>query len=239
MAIYNGIDVSYAQGVIDWEKVKKSDVQFAIIRAGYGRLASQKDSQFERNYSECKKHGIPCGVYWYTYAETSAEALQEAEACLQVIKGKQFEYPIAFDIEEKDSLYRASELCKAFCNKIEENGYYSAIYSFKSALENNINEEIRKRYDVFLSHVDVIKSSYKGDYGIWQYSWTGRINGILGDVDLDYAYKDYPSIIKSNGLNGFKKSETESEKPETPEEPEIDTIKEILEHIKSIDKKIK
>lgn len=239
MAIYNGIDVSYAQGVIDWEKVKKSGVQFAIIRAGYGRLASQKDSQFERNYSECKKYGIPCGVYWYTYAETSDEALQEAAACLQVIKGKQFEYPVAFDIEEKDSLSNASELCKIFCNKIEENGYYSAIYSFKSALENNINEEIRKRYDVFLSHVDVIKSSYKGDYGIWQYSWTGRINGIFGDVDLDYAYKDYPSIIKSNGLNGFEKLEKDPEKPETPEEPEKDTIKEILEHIKSIDKKIK
>lgn len=193
-----GIDVSYSQGKIEWDKVKASGkVDFAILRAGYGREISQIDSQFERNYSECKRLGIPVGAYWYTYAKTSEEALQEAETCLKIIKGKQFEYPIAFDIEEQDSLQNAIELCKVFCDKLESAGYHTAIYSFKSALEYNISEDIRNRYDIFLSHVDVEKSSYKGNYGIWQYSWTGKIDGIEGDVDLDYAYIAYHKIIKN------------------------------------------
>lgn len=231
-----GIDVSYSQGVIDWEKVKKSGVQFAILRAGYGREISQKDSQFERNYSECKRLGIPVGTYWYTYAKTTDEAIKEAETCLKIIQGKQFEYPVAFDIEETDSLQNATELCKAFCNKLESAGYYTAIYSFKSAFENNINDDVKSKYDTFLSHIGVEKTSYKGNYGLWQYSWTGKIDGISGDVDLDYCYKDYPNIIKNAGMNGFPKSDN---KTITDTKPEKSTLEQILEHVKSIDEKMK
>ena len=193
------------------------------------------DSQFERNYNECKRLGIPVGAYWYTYAKTSAEALQEAETCLKIIQGKQFEYPIAFDIEEQDSLQNATELCKAFCSKLESAGYHTAIYSFKSALEYNISEGVRNRYDIFLSHVDVEKSSYQGNYGIWQYSWTGKIDSISGDVYSDYAYKDYPKIIKNAGLNGFSKQNININNDNN----KADTLEQILEHIKSIDEKIK
>ena len=232
-----GIDVSYSQGIIDWDKVKKSgEVDFAILRAGYGREISQIDSQFEHNYSECKRLGIPVGAYWYTYAKTVNEALKEAETCLKVIQGKKFEYPIAFDIEESESLQNATELCKAFCNKLESVGYHTAIYSFKSALEYNISEDIRNRYDIFLSHVDVEKSSYKGNYCIWQYSWTGKIDGIESDVDLDYAYIDYPNIIKNAGLNGFLKQNIIINNENSNK---TNTLEQILEHIKSIDEKIK
>ena len=97
-----GIDVSKHNGVIDWEAVKASGkVEFAILRAGYGKLVSQKDVQFERNYSECKRLGIPVGVYWYSYAITPAEATAEALTFLKIIDGKQFEYPVWFDIEER------------------------------------------------------------------------------------------------------------------------------------------
>ena len=119
--------------------------------------------------------------------------------CLSVLAGKQFEYPIAFDIEEQASLQNADALCQAFCSALESAGYYAAIYTFKSALESCIGDDIKNRYDVFLSHVDVNKSSYAGNYGLWQYSWKGSVSGIVGEVDLDYAYQDYPAIIKLLG----------------------------------------
>ena len=242
--ILKGIDVSYAQGMIDWEKVKASWlVDFSILRAGYGRETTQVDTQFERNYAACKRLGIPVGVYWYSYATTAAEAEQEAKVCLQTIRGKQFEYPVAFDIEEARSLPQADALCTAFCNALEKQGYYAAIYTFKSALENNIRAAIKSRYDIFLSHVGVQQTSYAGAYGLWQYSWTGRIPGISGDVDLDYAYKDYPTMIQNAGLNGFTKTmqptEPEPEPTPTPEpDSEETTLQQILKHVASLDEKL-
>ena len=235
-SLAKGIDVSYAQGMIDWEKVKASGlVDFAILRAGYGKETSQIDDQFSRNYTACKQLGIPVGVYWYSYATTAAEAEQEAKVCLQTIQGKRFEYPVAFDIEEERSLPQANALCQAFCSVLEAAGYYAAIYTFKSALESNFSAAIKSRYDIFLSHVGVQQTSYAGAYGLWQYSWTGRIPGISGDVDLDYAYKDYPAMIQNAGLNGFTKA-TQPTEPEPDNEES--TLKQILKHVASLDEKL-
>ena len=231
-----GIDVSYAQGVIDWDAAKSSGlVDFAILRAGYGRETSQVDTQFERNYAACKRLGIPVGVYWYSYATTAAEAEQEAKVCLQTIRGKQFEYPVAFDIEETRCLPQADALCTAFCSALENVGYYTAIYTFKSALESNFSAAVKNRYDIFLSHIGVQQTDYAGSYGLWQYSWTGCIPGISGDVDLDYAYKDYPTMIQKAGLNGFTKT-TQPTEPEPDNEES--TLKQILKHVASLDEKL-
>lgn len=233
--ILKGIDVSYAQGVIAWEKVKASGlVDFAILRAGYGRETTQVDTQFERNYAACKRLGIPVGVYWYSYATTAAEAEQEAKVCLQTIRGKQFEYPVAFDIEEERSLPQADALCQAFCSALEAAGYYTAIYTFKSALESNFSAAVKNRYDIFLSHIGVQQTDYAGSYGLWQYSWTGCISGISGDVDLDYAYKDYPTMIQNAGLNGFTKATQTIPEPDA----EDSALQQILRHVASIDKKL-
>ena len=233
--LLKGIDVSYAQGVIDWEKVKASGlVDFAILRAGYGKETSQIDDQFSRNYTACKQLGIPVGAYWYSYATTVAEAEQEANVCLQIIQGKQFEYPVAFDIEEARCLPQADALSTTFCTALENAGYYTAIYTFKSALESNFSAAVKNRYDIFLSHIGVQQTDYAGSYGLWQYSWTGCIPGISGDVDLDYAYKDYPTMIQNAGLNGFTKA--------TQTIPELDeedsALQQILRHVASIDKKL-
>ena len=238
-SLAKGIDVSYAQGVIDWEKVKASGlVDFAILRAGYGRETTQVDTQFERNYAVCKRLGIPVGVYWYSYATTVAEAEQEAKVCLQTIRGRQFEYPVAFDIEETRCFPQADTLCAAFCGALEKTGYYTAIYTFKSALEQYFDSDTKSRYDVFLSHVGVSKTDYAGAYGLWQYSWTGCIPGISGDVDLDYAYKNYPAIIKQAGLNGFAKNATTPEKPTSKPDTEESTLQQILKHVANIDGKM-
>ena len=233
--LLKGIDVSYAQGVIDWEKVKASGlVDFAILRAGYGKETSQIDDQFSRNYTACKQLGIPVGAYWYSYATTVAEAEQEANVCLQIIQGKQFEYPVAFDIEEARCLQQADALSTTFCTALENAGYYTAIYTFKSALESNFSAAVKNRYDIFLSHIGVQQTDYAGSYGLWQYSWTGCIPGISGDVDLDYAYKDYPTMIQNAGLNGFTK--TTQTIPELDEEDSA--LQQILRHVASIDKKL-
>ena len=99
-----GIDVSVHNGNIDWNRVKSAGIDFAILRAGYGRVASQKDEKFEANYAGAKAAGVPVGAYWYSYATTPDEAKLEAEVCVSILRGKQFEYPIWFDLEERSAL---------------------------------------------------------------------------------------------------------------------------------------
>ena len=210
--IYNGIDVSYHQGTIDWAKVKKSgNVDFAIIRAGYGRDRdpSQVDKKFHENIAAAKAQGIPVGTYWYSYATTPEEARQEAQYCLDTIRGYQFEYPVYFDIEEPKheqlSAATVSAIVEAFCSTVEASGYYVGVYSYASFLNTKVYVQTLKKYDIWVAHTNVDKPNYNlTSYGIWQYSFKGRIDGISGDVDLDQAYKNYPVIMKNNKLNGFK-----------------------------------
>lgn len=205
-----GIDVSKWNGDIDWKAVKASGVKFAILRAGYGREVSQKDEKFEANYKGCKAVGLPVGAFWYCYATDVEDARREAQTCLQAIKDKRFEYPIYYDIEESDTLKtgkaNVSAIATAFCEALEAKGYYVGVYTMKSGFENLITDEVKKKHTSWLAHVGVEKSSYSGPYSMWQYSWKGKVNGIKGDVDMDYCYRDYPTIIKDGGYNGYKKA---------------------------------
>lgn len=207
-----GIDVSKHNGTIDWQKVKNSgEVDFAILRAGYGKLISQKDVQFERNYSECKKYDIPVGCYWYSYAKSVSEIQTEARVFLETIKGKQFEYPVYLDFEEKSQFNLGKATCtamaKAFLNILEEAGYYAGLYCSTYYLTNYFDDSVKDRYTIWLAHVNVNKPTYTKAYDIWQYSWVGRVSGIGGNsgkVDMNYCYKDFPTEIKGLGKNGFK-----------------------------------
>lgn len=208
-----GIDVSYHQGKINWTKVK-GNVDFAILRAGYGDAISyprQVDSTFTANYKGCKDNNIPCGVYWYSYAQSVAEAKQEAKACLNVIKGKKFEYPIYFDLEEKSQFAKGKAFCesivKAFCTILEEAGYYAGLYISRSPLQTHISSSVAKRYALWVAEYGS-RCNYNGSYGIWQYSSTSLVSGVSGKVDMDYCYVDYPSKIKSAGLNGYTSTNT-------------------------------
>lgn len=204
-----GIDVSEWQGFVDWSKVKATDTKFAILRAGYGREISQKDKQFENNYKECMVYGMPCGAYWYNYATSEEEAKKEAAVCIEVLKGKQFEYPIYYDVEEQRTLQlgrdKVSAIIKAFCTELEKAGYFVGLYMSASHLNNLVSEDVKRRYVVWVAHYGVSKPSYTGAYGMWQKSSTGFVSGIAGNVDLDECYEDYPTIIKAARLNGYKK----------------------------------
>ena len=195
--IKNGIDVSEWQGVIDWETVKASGlVDYVIIRAGYGRYSSQVDKQFERNYNECTRLGIPCGAYWYSYATSEKEAEEEAAACLEILAGKKFSYPVYYDIEEKPTLGtgRADDIITTFCKTLEKNGIFAGLYMSRSPLTAYISAQVRERFALWVAEYGS-KCNYNGYYGAWQKSSQGKIPGITGNVDLNECYADYPKAI--------------------------------------------
>ena len=201
-----GIDVSVHNGNIDWNRVKNAGIQFAILRAGYGKEISQKDTRFEENYVNAKAAGIPIGAYWYSYATTPDEARQEAEVCVSILKGKQFEFPIYFDQEEKKTLdtgrANCSAMIRAFCEVLEKAGYWVGLYTSRSVLSTHIEDDIKTRYALWVAEWGS-KLNYSGAVGIWQYSDKGRVDGISGDVDLDEAYVNYASKVKAAGKNGY------------------------------------
>lgn len=224
-----GIDVSVHNGNIDWNKVKADGIEFAILRAGFGRLEKQKDEKFEQNYAGAKAVGIPVGAYWYSYAMDEEEARLEADVFLKVIKGKQFEMPVYFDLEEKKQFdlgkEKVSAIMRAFLENVEKAGYFVGLYGSASSLTTHTADDIKSRYTIWLAHW-VDKTNYSGAYGIWQYSEKGKVDGINGNVDLDICYKDFTTIIKGKGLNGLGKAEpTPTPAPDKPETTVTATIK--------------
>lgn len=203
-----GIDVSNHQGRIYWQSVKENgDVDFAIIRAGFGRYAYQKDTLFERNYAGAKAAGIPVGAYWYSYALSVEEAREEAKACLQVLKGKQFEFPIYFDIEDstQGNLGKAvlTAMCEAFCDTLEKAGYFAGVYASTYWFTNKLDHaRLASKYTIWLA-------DYRAGYNktlkrdMHQYTGKGHVYGIAGLVDRNTSTQDFPGIIKKAGLNGY------------------------------------
>ena len=203
-----GIDVSKHNGVIDWDKVKAAGIEFAILRAGYGRKdPKQIDPMFERNYAECKRVGIPVGAYHYSYADSPADALLEAEFFLEIIQGKKFEFPVIFDIEDKSQenlgMTTLTNMCLMFCDRVEDAGYYTAIYANTDWLKNKLDYSRLQKYDIWLADWRK-KEGWGKPHGMWQYTDSGKVSGISTKVDMNLAYKNYPRIIKGAGLNNFR-----------------------------------
>lgn len=242
--VIKGIDVSEWQGNLtknNWLKVKNSGIQFAILRCGYTTYGKSKkkyvDRYFENNYKICKEIGLPIGVYYYSCATNETEAKEEANFVLSLIKNKKFEYPVVIDTEDNHNInkstnspvsqasigkYKLTPLIKTFCEIIESKGYYVSIYASTYWFKNNLILEDLKLYDKWIAQWSkTVSVSYK--YSMWQYSSQGTVNGLSGNIDLDYAYLDYPEIMKKNGLNGFEKEtisepdKEENNKPDTDE----------------------
>lgn len=217
-----GIDISTHNGTIFFEHLKKNGIEFVMMRSSYGYCddSSQIDKFFERNYNECKKYNIPCGVYHYSYARNKEQAIKEAKYMLKAIDGKQFEYPIAFDIEEPMILNHLTrkeitDIITGFCETMEDAGYYVSVYSSKSRIES-FEKIVTDKYDMWIAQWDVTKPTTTKPYGMWQYTSNGKVAGVLGRVDMNIAYKDYPTIIVNNGLNGYAKNEPKEEPKEEP-----------------------
>ena len=208
MNMTKGIDISKWQSQPDFARVKNSShADFVIMRCGINR---SKDVQFERNYSQCKQYGIPVGAYFYSMAMSEAQAIAEAEYCISLLKGKQFEYPIYLDIEEAKQLRlgraMVSKIIRAFLQKVEAAGYFVGLYSNRSTMNGLIDDDIKQRYTIWIADLNM-PAVYKGAWDMHQYSWVGRISGINGNVDMDECRRDFPTEIKRAGLNGFPKPE--------------------------------
>jgi len=206
---YFGIDVSKWQGTINFDKLTASKkIDFMIAKSGEyweSKKAFQLDSQFERNYSEAKKRKIPFGTYLYSYATSVEKARTEANELVSYLKktGKTFELPIFFDIEDntQNSLSKQDKtnICKAFGEIVQNAGYKVGIYSSKYWLMNQIDlAQIPSSYDIWVASygtnngsVPASKYEFAGNHDIWQYTSTGRIDGINGNVDFNISYKKY------------------------------------------------
>lgn len=213
-----GIDVSSWQGNIDFNKVKASGIDFVIIRAGYG--TGGRDKWFEENYRKAKAAGLHVGAYWYSYASGFQEAGREADMFISLLKGKQFDYPVYFDMEEKSQLNEGRDFCsgliRTFCNRMEAAGYFAGFYTSASYSRSVVTDEVRKRYSFWCAEWGR-SCSYEGSCGVWQKSSNGSVPGISGRVDEDISYQDFPSVIVSGGFNGYGKASAPAEKKSVDE----------------------
>ena len=203
-----GADLSQHNGKVDFAKVKAAGYNFVLIREGFGNEIAyprQKDTFYETNYKAAKAAGLHVGVYHYLYATTAAAARIEAQGFIKNLKGKSFDMPIALDIEERSQYNLPNStveaIVKAFMDVYEAAGYYCLLYSYEAFLSAKMSASFRNKYDVWCANISKTPNI---KYGIHQYTFTGRVNGVSGAVDLNRTDKDYPSIIKAAGKNGFK-----------------------------------
>jgi GH25 family lysozyme M1 (1,4-beta-N-acetylmuramidase) len=190
------IDVSKHQATIDWDKVKAAGVEVAIIRCGYGsNIALQDDTQFEANYAGAKRVGIKVGVYLYSYAKEVGAAKSEAEHVIRLLKGKTLDYPVYYDLEDSNTTGKCSasvigDMATAFCNAVKAAGYKVGIYANKYWFTSILTDSRFNNWDKWVAQYSN-DCTYQGKYTAWQYTSTGKVNGISGNVDMSYFYKDY------------------------------------------------
>lgn len=230
MAQLKGIDVSVWNGSINWALTKK-EIDFAILRIGYGREVSQKDARFEANYAGCKANGVPVGGYWYNYAKTVDDAKKEAQACIKCLNGRKLDYPVWYDIEENSVFAtgkaNVSKIAEVFCEALKAAGYKVGLYSSYYTFKTYFTDEVKNKYDIWLAHVGnggapLSNTGYPGHKEMWQYSWKGRYSGINGDVDEDWSYVNYAE--KKDDDVKPAPTPIEPVKPVKPVEKTIDVI---------------
>ena len=202
-----GIDVSKWNGDIDWKTVKSTgSAAFAMIRSSYGY--EDTDPKLADNVKGCEENDIPYGFYHYMYARTVKEAHMEAAYFLNVISGYSPEYPVVLDIEESfyDGMSKelVTDIVVAFMEDLENAGYYAMIYSYAKFFDDNLIYDRIADYDIWVAcwgDESKLFENFSYHYGMWQYSETGKLDGIEEYVDLNYCYKDYKGTIKKYGLN--------------------------------------
>lgn len=192
-----GIDVSQWQGNIDWQKVKGAGVQFAMLRAGYGR--NNLDTKFHRNAQGAAAAGIPVGLYWFSYALNVEMARREAQYAVELAKKYKITWPIAYDLEYDTVSYAAkngvtitkslaTQMAIAFCEEIKRLGYIPMVYTNLDYLKRYFDRS-KLPYDLW--YAQYASTASVADKEIWQYSSKGSVPGIAGNVDMNHGYKDY------------------------------------------------
>ncbi len=212
--MYQGIDTSSnnnnGTGIVDFSAVKQSGRSFAMIRVGYGvrqtwGFEGYVSKSFVPQLVQAQAAGLDTGVYWYSRALNTEQARIEARTCLDAIKPYRLTFPIAFDQEYDPQIlalsrWERTNLCLAFLQEIQKEGYYPMMYASKDWFETKVYDRELSEYDHWVAQY-ASKLTYSGEVGIWQYSGSGNIPGVTGVMDLDVSYRDYPTLIREGGYN--------------------------------------
>lgn len=197
------IDLSYHNGSVDFQKMKNAGVYGVIIRAGYGKVASQKDKKFEEFYKGATEAGLHVGTYWYSYAKSVSEAEIEMDLFIKVIEGKKWDMFVAFDLEDASQQGLGKEkltnMAVAALNKIHNAGYVAVLYSNPNWLTNYLSVSQMPDYTKYWVACYSTASKYKvwtdsTFASMWQYSEKGTCSGVSGNCDVNYCYVDFPSL---------------------------------------------
>ena len=217
LEVLNGVDISAWQEKVNWKKIKNDGIDFAILRAGYGKNASQEDAYFATNFKNATAAGLPVGIYWYSYAKSVADVEKEARLCLQVLGSRTLDLPVFYDLEESSQLNKGKAFCtqlvEHFCSIIAAAGHTPGLYMSRSPLLDYIEQETRGRYALWVAEYGSKTCKYDGDYLMWQYADNGKVAGVNGHTDMDFLYGNKNSLPGSATL---LKSKTYTGKAITP-----------------------
>ena len=206
MAKVTCVDVSEFQQNIDFNKMKNDGIKAVIIRAGYGRETSQKDTMFESHYRNAKEAGLKIGAYWYSYADSVDDAEKEARACLACISGKALDMPVYYDMEDNFQTHLSkptlTAIAEHFCNTVKANGYKVGVYANLNWFTNYLDyNRLKNKYSIWLAQYN---DRAELNCDIWQNSTSGRLDGYNGRLDTNVIFNE----------NVFSdKSDTKDEKP--------------------------
>ena len=210
LVFQQGADLSKFNRNVNMKLAKQNGMDFVILKAGSGY--SGEDPKFQQNYRNAKAAGLNVGAYWYSYAVNVEEAKEEAVRYLNILKNKQFEYPVYLDFEDPSQrripAKTKTDMAIAFMSILEKNGYYTGLYSSGYWINNQFEKNRLKDYDIWIAHWHVTSPNcFTPDYGMWQFTNKSKIKGVPdtgeGGVDMNYSYKNYPKIIKNAKLNNF------------------------------------
>ena len=199
------IDASRYQGTIDWDEFrdKIGGAMLKTVSTNKSLGGIYIDPQFERNYAECKRLGIPVGVYYYTYAQDEATTQAELAKLREALAGKSFELPIAVDAEDNKlkplSADALTDLVITAARTIEDRGLYAMVYTYTSYANTELAMDRLEAFDLWIADYRGQRPARK--HGMWQYTSTGKLAGISGNVDMNHVYKDCPAIIARAGLS--------------------------------------
>lgn len=202
MSTLKGIDVSVHQGNINWDKVAPN-IDFAIIRCGYGNdVVSQDDKQFVNNVKACKRLGIPYGVYLYSYANANEKLHSEIEHTLRLLKKADcIPFCVYFDMEDNSTAKlgkaKLTEYALTFCKAMTDAGFKAGVYANQHWFQTYLDVAAiyKAGYSIWCAKYSTSKPSIAAPYDIWQFTSKERIDGITGNVDMNYMYKDIRTIF--------------------------------------------
>lgn len=222
-----GVDVSKYQGSIDWAKVKKDGIRFAILRVGSSdNNGVYIDPYFEENYLGCIANGIAVGAYIFTYADTESEQNEEILKFLPALTGKTFKYPVFVDVEYSGlatlGASQLSSLIKRYMDILDQKGFTPGWYSYTNFINSYIDKDMLKDYPLWVADYRSA-IGYSGPYDIWQYTSSGTVSGINGNVDMNRDYRGYIPFE-----NTTEPDDTGPQEPETPGEDYEDPAMQLL-----------